>query len=510
MLHTRHLKWLALAITLILLAVFVIHFVSLEMNTCLGVPLISESELTKRFQKIGYDFSESITFNGEPCAADNLNYRIYISQDLENVTKHVDLQGKLETNLAGHMLYFVENDTLSDIKTGVAEGKPLRLIVVNPAGMYTEYSVYISTLAVIRLDGVYDHKDEEGREVNLGDICIWDPSDPAVERYSVKTSELEWRVRGNTSTLLAKKPYKLSLKNKDGENKDLDLLGLGADDDWILNPMNTDDTFVRERLAMDLWNDSFATEDHNATMSRGEYVEIIINGTYSGIYMIQRRIDKKLLELGPDDFLLKGTYALVADYPSVSYEIDYSSMGKEETFEFLHSLGLPNGENIMDLDNFIDVSLLIQLGTMNDNKGYKNTFYLVEKTKDGYSLRLTLWDTDLSFASSYSDWFEYDYDGKLNGTFNRREYEDMVAAYPELDRMMAERWFELRKSIFTSENLNSYIDSNYAALMESGAIARDYVAWGVRHGHLDTVEKLKTFIAERLAILDAYYTERLK
>jgi len=510
MLIRRYWKWLALALTLIALLACSYFFIKRDLNTCMGVEMKSEEEITSLYEKINYDYSGELLFNNEPCAIEIRKQTIYISQNIDEYTTPCDLLGKLSVSLPGYSLFFIRDAAFDDLWTTVRSGASVRLAVVNTDNKYVEYNVLFTTLPLLRLDGEFSHLDEDDREINSGSICLWNPNDPTSESYSVSTSLLEWRVRGNTSALLPKKPYKLSLKDKKGENRNYEFFDLGADDDWILNPLNTDDIFLREKLAMDLWNDSFAGESYNTVMSEGEYVEIIVNGSYGGIYLLQRRVDAKLLGLDTDDILLKGTYATVADDPLVAYEITSSPLESEETFKLLESLGLPTGADIMNIDNFIDVSLMIQLGSMADNKGYKNTFYVIERDGDSYSLKLAMWDTDLSFASNYTNWFNFDYDGKLAGTFNRCEYADMLEKHPQLNRLMAERWFELRESILTTENMFRYLDSDYAVLEPSGALQRDLKVWGIRHGGLDTVEVLKKFITERLTVLDAYYSEYLK
>ena len=58
----------------------------------------------------------------------------------------------------------------------------------------------------------------------------------------------------------------------------MDFLGLEADDDWILNSLVIDDTRLREKTVMDLWNNGAANEEYNYKMSTGKYVELINDG----------------------------------------------------------------------------------------------------------------------------------------------------------------------------------------------------------------------------------------
>ena len=99
----------------------------------------------------------------------------------------------------------------------------------------------------------------------------------------------------------------MNLRDEDFQKSNVDLLGLGSDDDYILNPMSMDDTFVKEKLIQELWSQLMKQADYNYQMTKGEYVELFINGAYQGLYLLQRRIDAKYLNLNRNqDILLKG------------------------------------------------------------------------------------------------------------------------------------------------------------------------------------------------------------
>ena len=498
---TRYWRWIALALTLFAFLSVILFSRHVESSSCMGIMVVSADELSEYSEKADYDYGDSFLINGEAAPVDRETDTIYISQSIDEDTRFSELYGTLSLAYNDHSLYFEDCEEFKNLKKAVADGKAFKLIVVDPEKRYTEYKVVFTTLPVIRLDGEYSYMNNSNRAVNSGSVCLWSPFDPDYGRYSVKSSATEWNIRGATSSVLSKKPYKLSLKTKKGNNNDVAFLGLGADDDWILNPLSTDDTDVREKMAMSLWNEITAEDGPSARMSRGEYVEVIINGKYSGLYMLQRRIDNKYLELEKNDILFKGLHTWQAEDPRQGYEIEYSSLSEDETFSLLKNF---NAE-LIDLDSFIDASLFIQLGAMHDNKGYNNMFYLLNPDGDGYTLSFIPWDTDLSFGVAYYEWFVYDYDTKLNNLCLRKEYDMMKEAYPELDRLLAERWFELRETTFTRDNIFSLIDSNTDTIISSGAKARDIKSCGTLHGGKDTVESLKSFIEKKIALLDEYY-----
>jgi len=505
MLKNRYWRWIALALTLLVLLSVIFIFLHLESVSCMGVIIRSAEDLSGYREKTGDDLSYSLRFNGEPCAVDVTTSTVYISQNISDGTAYGDLFGTLSVSLLGHSLYFEENEYFYDLDSAVKNGEKFRLLIVTPDQKYAEYSVVFTTLPVVRLDGEYSHMNSSGREVNSGSVCLWSPFDTDLGRYSVKSSATEWNIRGATSAILAKKPYKLSLKTKKGNNNDVAFLGLGEDDDWILNPMNTDDSDVREKLAMSLWNEISAESEHSRKMSEGEYVEVVINGSYNGLYLLQRRIDNKYLELDRDDILFKGLHTWTAETPRQGYEISYSNLSEDETFALLENLNSPDGKTSIDLDSFIDVSLFIQLGAMNDNKGYNNMYYLLEPSGGGYSLSFVPWDTDISFGIAYNNWFVYDYEAKLNALSPRMELGLMERSHPDIYASMARRWFELRETTFSLENINSIIEDNTSVLTSSGVNKRDIERWGKFHGGKDSVDTVGRFIEEKIALLDKYY-----
>ncbi|MBQ4067517.1 MAG: CotH kinase family protein [Clostridia bacterium] len=507
-----YLSWRLFAVLICIAAIIVVltYSIRYESSLCLGIPVKSEDQLSDYKYTDITDADALILFEGEPCAIDAQTSTVYISQEIRPDTGMHDLSGKLTTANSEYELFFKESSDFESLASAVENGNSFTLVLADSQMQAKKYNVIFTTLPVINLTGDFSYTNIVDRPVNFGRVCIWSPFDPQLGRPSVKTSALEWNVRGATSADYPKKPWKLSLKSDSAEqNRDLSLLGLGEDDDWILNPMNTDDTDVREKLMMTVWNELAAETDHNYPMTVGEYVEVVINGTYNGLYHLQRRIDRKYLSLDRSSIIMKGSYNTTAEFPREAYEIIYTPLSDEETFDTLSDIGMPVGQDIMNMDNYVDVSLLIQLGALRDNKGFKNTYYVIDRTDDP-RLSLVLWDTDLSFGINYIYSFTYDYNTMINMICNRCESSYISQLYPDIDTMMAERWFELREELFTKEKLYGIIDENLEILKLSGAENRDVALWGHAHGDRDTVESMKKFIEERFEFLDDYYGENLE
>lgn len=384
-------KKIALYVILnITLIVVMLCFIHLDRQFCMSVPVVSESRFEKLTEITTLDISE-LTFNDEDVAVDFPSNSIYISQSFERLSYFYDLQGKLKVSNPEYTLFFLDTPEMENIQESVHNGKPLTLLI-KCGESYQKVNLVITTLPILYLDYESTAEDDEGREINNGKMSLW-------EDCWTTTCSAEWRLRGNSTRTYPKKAWKLNLRKENGENENKDLLGLGSDDDWILNPMSMDDTKTKERLSQKLWNQLASETDYNYQMSQGEYVEVIINGAYQGIYMLQRRVDTKYLNLDEEeDILLKGVNIWEADTISEGYEAISSPYDNEKTYIHLEKALNFQDENGMNINNFIDVELLLQFLSGADNYGYKNMFYALLKTNEVYEMYLIPWDTDLSLG----------------------------------------------------------------------------------------------------------------
>ena len=326
----------------------------------------------------------------------------------------------------------------------------------------------------------------------------------------MQSSLLEWNRRGQSTFGFDKKSWKLSLKNEDGTNNDLDFIGIDQqDDDWILNAMALDDTKVREMLCMQLWNSLYSkTQDYNYKMSSGEYAEVVSNGKYYGLYLLQRRVDAKYLELAEDEVLLKGLKSVGSDNIADNYEIDQAACSEDAVWKAMNGVFTRDDVSNMEIRNWIDVRLCIDFGYMPDNSGYQNTFYIVKNAENQPQISITLWDTDYAFGVGWgTDGFAYKPDGVDENRRYRLEYENMCTVYPQLDNMIAQRWSQLRKDILAEDNILRIIAEKEERINLCGAMNRDKSLWGLYYKGADSTESLREYITKRLLFLDGCQSE---
>lgn len=462
-------------------------------NTCMGVELIPAEEAAQ-YGRSWRDVSHKLVYNGVRAPVDRESGTLYLSVRLAEDASASGLSGELYLDSWCGKLYFLREEAFEDLPGAIARGHTFTLLVTDGARRCTRYNVVFTTLPVLTMES-----DGEVGEDTRGSFCLWNPED----EHGTISERVQWHVRGNSAQGVDKKSWKLSVKKSGGGNKDVSLLSLGTDDDWILNAMGLDDARIRDKVAMDIWNSISFTNKNDYPASTGEYVELLLNGQYCGVYLLQRRIDRKYLGLN-NEILLKGYNTWVPETAMDAYEIVHSTLNYASTYELM--TGLWKDASKLDLSNFIDISILLQVGCMMDNAGNKNMYYLVKHENDGYIVTMIPWDMDLSFGITWNDGFVYDYNDSLNDSVFRQKYDDMLALYPSLDERMAERWFELRENVLSWENIRALLTEAQSKLCNSGAYDRDAAVWGVRYGGQDTHEALEQWIQERLQWCDEYYS----
>ena len=476
----------------------VFWFSRTEAHTCLGLSFLAESPAESGYKY--RDYSGCLFFSGEKAPIDVDSSTVYISQSISGSTGFADLQGHLTCSYPGARLYFLKDPFFEDLTSAVAENHPFTLLVIS-GNTFMRYQVIFTTLPVFSIEDP-DHTELREKGVYAyGTFRAWTPNDPELEGYTVKSTPVRWNLRGGTATVMPKKSIKLTLQKPDGTKRNMALLGMGSDDDWILNPMSLDDFKVKENFLMTLWNEMAQENAWDYPMSTGNYCEIVLNGRYRGLYLLQRRVDRKYLGLEPDQILLKGEGGSLSrmDKPE-GYSVVYSNLTEEETYALWMDIQANRFGDCANLLNYADVSLFVQFGYMQDNSLFRNIFYLLTPKDGDYELQLILWDTDMSMGLVKD--FAYNYEESIHTPLNRTDYVKVQASHPDLDQVVATRWFQLRESTFAEDHLLSTLQRLSGEVTASGSLLRDRALWD---RYVSSPNSLEDFIHDRLEFLDGYY-----
>ena len=507
MLHVKRIRFVIFAGLLAVLCTCTWLLLNMEQNQCMGVPIVAEDFVEKLTEDPALDISE-LQFNGIKIGSGEELTTIYISQPTEVLTDSSRLHGKLTVSDSGLSLYFLQNYVMKDLESAVSRGNPLFLVITD-GNAYRRIKVVLTTLPVMYIEQTSPDTfaDAQGREVKTGSFMLMGKTDSSDIGYRVESGMTQWHIRGHSSSYSSKPPLKLSLKDKNGNNADHDLLQLGADDDWILNALNKEDTKVREKFAMDFWN-QYLAEDAAERMSTGEYVEVIEDNSYRGLHLLQRRIDQKYLQLDREtDILFKGSNTWSMDSMEQSYEIIYSPYSQEDTYQILSDVVTWQNGSRIDLDSFIKLELFIDFLSAGDNADYKNIFYVLQKEGDHYVMRFVPWDTDLSMGITWMDGIVFDFYTALEARIKYREYENVKQHYPQLDQMLADHWQKARRQIYTAENIHDILNAQIDLICNGGAYSREMQFEGLQYEGMDSFDALLTWCEIRLGIMDARYVK---
>jgi len=103
--------------------------------------------------------------------------------------------------------------------------------------------------------------------------------------YLNYNGRIDIETRGSSSQWeIEKKQYGFSTRMADDiTNNNVSLLGMPSENDWILNGMVYDSAFVRDYLCYNL---SWQIGEY---ASRTVYCELIINGAYRGLYLLEEK-----------------------------------------------------------------------------------------------------------------------------------------------------------------------------------------------------------------------------
>ena len=98
-------------------------------------------------------------------------------------------------------------------------------------------------------------------------------------------SRLSIQIRGSSSQAIPKKGYGFTtLQANNTSNNNISLLGMPAENDWILNGLAFDSSLIRDNLSY------YLSRQMGNYAPRTQYCELVINDEYVGLYLLQEKI----------------------------------------------------------------------------------------------------------------------------------------------------------------------------------------------------------------------------
>lgn len=374
-----------------------------------------------------------------------------------------------------------------------------------------------------------DHFYYDPPVIFYGQIQLFDPG-VGTGRYEIMESGVRYYLRGASSKTLAKESYSIGLLDASGKNFDVSLLGMRSDNSWKLKSLAADTSKIREKTACQLW-EQFALSNPEVNMDgpRMEYVELIKDHDYAGLYGLIEPVDAKKLNLDANDVLYKITAWNILSDEDIQYSIDHK--WRIATFQrirypdvitdyekawaplrdylatFYREAGEERpAESKIYLSNAMDMLFFNMVISGNDNY-FKNLYFAADVAEDGsYRIRQIPWDLDLTFGSIYS----------LEGTlFHEDEtvvYEEAAIPFlrdhkPEVVRpYLQERWRTYREGFLSTDNLLQLLRENRDYLFNTGAGARENARWP-EYSIVYDIDGILAYQERRMNWLDQYFKE---
>jgi hypothetical protein len=351
---------------------------------------------------------------------------------------------------------------------------------------------------------------------------------------------IDIEIRGSSSQAFSKKQYGFSTRLADDISKNnISLLGMPEEHDWILNGMVYDTARIRDYLCYNL------SRQLGNYASRTAYCELMINGHYHGIYLLQEKVkaDKERVDVfkittnDNSQPYVSGGYITKADkysegeavawtmytwygapvnylnvLPKPEYvttsQFDYI-MGQFEDLETTagnKDASIESGfPSIIDFPSFIDHIIINELASNPDAYQYSTYFH---KDRKGKLRAGPLWDNDLTFGndlllwgldrSKTTGWHFEEHENDGSTFWKDLYYSDEFRCY------LSKRWNELiqPEGHLHIASIEALLDS--AVSMIGEAVARDYVRWGISQNHMQEISDIKSFVLARTAWMTPY------
>lgn len=454
--------------------------------------------------------------------------RYYISRNLEEDYWKGELCASVD-GLPAEAAW-LEDPAFTDLSSAVLESHEFQCLIYNDAG-YRLVSVLFTGLPVLSIEG--------GMGCEGTRIVLMDPVKSLNGGYQILESSAYYNIRGNASRRFEKLGYRLELLWDDGSSgRDESLLGMRKDNDWQLKAMYSDRSKLRDKLSIELWNEIASLSSTQAdTGCRMEYLELILNGEYAGLYGLVEPTDYKSLGLDktkdliykvasdewPDDSLFDASEAeqsftcagvnirqsTKSFYPGIwePFRTFWDSGYEMESAEDLNTL-----YQCIDRQNFIDYDLYYNVIAGMDNR-FKNIIYSTVMEPDGsYVIRRIPWDQNYSWGDDFETGEDKDiknirYNPELESRWLNEEVFRNMQQYDEsLAEDMLKTWEGWRESFLSEDRWKTYAREQMQYLVSSGAFARDSVRWPDSENVAGT-EQIETYMDARFSWLDNYLQE---
>jgi spore coat protein CotH len=299
--------------------------------------------------------------------------------------------------------------------------------------------------------------------------------------------------RGRSADSFDKRSYNLELRDGEGDELAVGVLGMPANADWAVNAVYLDPSLFRHRLSYDL----FRRAGRFAPESR--FVDLYLNGEYRGVYLLTDKVNRESMALSPwagERSALYKAYAHSANFEATAYGRAKSVW--HEGYELKYPRDLSDAEteptawapldalvelcatapdeefdasidSQIDVGTFLDWHLLLLL-TCNGDGATKN-YYLARDRIGTVPVPFTVvpWDYDATFGQNWNT-----APGPLGGWITNRLITRLLGR-TEVRQRWCDRYVELSTTVWSVSSQLELVDDYLVELGD--APSRNFDLW---------------------------------
>lgn len=360
-------------------------------------------------------------------------------------------------------------------------------------------------------------------------------TDQSNEAYLNYDGKIKIELRGSTSQWLDKKQYGWTTYEADGTTKSkVSIMGMPKENDWILNGLAYDASLIRDYLNYNL------ARQLGQYATRTQFCEVIINGDYRGLYILQEKIKdnsnrvniEKITENDIDGVKLTGGYITKADKTTGGDPVAWGMESYAGWTDFIHELPKPeditevqnnyiysqftsletttandNADIITGYPSIIDVPTFIDFMVMNEFSANVDAYQIstfFHKDRGGKLRAGPVWDFNLTLGldvfgeRSKTDIWQFS-----NGSNDGAKFWKDLFDNTTYKCYLSKRWNEVTATghPLNYNSITTFIDQTVALISE--ASIREEERWGTVPDHSAEIANIKTFIQERLTWVTA-------
>ncbi len=343
------------------------------------------------------------------------------------------------------------------------------------------------------------------------------------------------KVRGSSTGGRTKFSMNLEIRDEEGEDLDVELLGFPEESDYVLyGALNFDRALIRNPLMYELSNQvgRYAVRTKFIELFMNMNNQDLANGHYYGVYSFCERIkrgpDRVDIAPLPRDALeepeVTGGYMMKIDrldpgdrgFPGGGRTLGHVEPKETEiapaqrayisgyVTQMVNSLRTRNYEEFIDVGSWIDHHILNVLA--NNVDALRLSTYMFKDREGKYEYG-PIWDFDRSINSTDG---RDDNPRAWHGTGDATRFFEYpwwvdLFRHQEFMRAYQLRWKELRGGALSTENVDAVIDRMAAELTESQP--REAARWNQTNhaGWLREIAAMKSWLAQRSAWIDSQF-----